>query len=61
MDAIEIKIELIKAGIKQRDLAEALGIHEVSLCHAITEARKSERYRQILESAHNYLSKMLND
>jgi len=48
MDTVQIKIELLKRGIKQVDIARALGVSRSVVSHVIAGRRRSRRVEKYI-------------
>ncbi len=53
MDPVTIKIELLKRGIKQVDIARDLGVSRSLVCHVINGRMKSARVEKYIRSLLN--------
>ena len=48
MDAVQIKIELLKRGIKQADIARRLGVSRSAVSHVISGRGRSARIEKYI-------------
>lgn len=48
----DIKVEMLKAGVKQYEVAQALGISEYTLCRWLRKELDPERKETILATIH---------